>query len=417
MKEYLSSFVLQILTKLNEEGGKPVLVGGCVRDYYCRKPFKDIDIEVFHLSFEKVEKILSSLEGVHYVGNSFGVFKARNLNVDISLPRKDNKIAAGHKGFSVQYDPTLSFFEAARRRDLTMNSMGFDIFAPSGQQWLDPFEGRKHIDQKKLCATDSLHFVEDPLRALRVMQFASRFDMDPEDSLIEMCGEFNLEEISSERIFQEFNKWIVSPFPQKGMDFLYKTGLIQYFPGFSELPFSSVKNALERLMKNDARNILEPSLIKKEERVCLSAWILLYYYLPKENKKDFLLRLNFSKMWEKALQESFMFFEFIENNKSKREILKFSRSLKILTMKDVSFFLNCLGHSFYSSLSLWVQHFAFFPPPPVVTAAHLLSKGMSPGRKLGKFLKQCLNYQDETDENDPEIIIAAIESESHDKKI
>ena len=54
------------------------------------------------------------------------VSSEQGLDVDFSLPRRDNKVGSGHRGFRIETDPTMSFHDAALRRDLTVNSMGFD---------------------------------------------------------------------------------------------------------------------------------------------------------------------------------------------------------------------------------------------------------------------------------------------------
>lgn len=92
MKNFLPNFVLNILYVLHQNGGHPILVGGCVRDYYCKRPLKDFDIEVFGLSFEQLEQILKSIKKCDFVGNSFGVFKIKDYPVDISLPRIDSTL-------------------------------------------------------------------------------------------------------------------------------------------------------------------------------------------------------------------------------------------------------------------------------------------------------------------------------------
>ena len=56
-----------------------------------------------------------------------------------SLPRRESKTGRGHKGFTVEGDPDLSFEDAARRRDFTINAISRD---PLTGEILDPFDGR-----------------------------------------------------------------------------------------------------------------------------------------------------------------------------------------------------------------------------------------------------------------------------------
>ena len=115
------------------------------------------------------------------VGKAFGVFKLKGGDTDFSLPRKDSKVGKGHRGIAVKTDPYLTFADAAKRRDFTVNSMGYD---PLTGEILDPYGGRKDLENKILRVTDPQTFPEDPLRPLRAVQFLSRFDLQPDEDLI-----------------------------------------------------------------------------------------------------------------------------------------------------------------------------------------------------------------------------------------
>jgi tRNA nucleotidyltransferase (CCA-adding enzyme) len=215
------------------EGGRAVLVGGYVRDRLLGIESKDLDIEVFRLSFEELERVLSSLGEVIHVGRAFGVFRVKGLDVDFSLPRRDSKVGPGHTGFDVVYEPDMSFAEAARRRDLTMNSIGLD---PLTLEYLDPHGGRRDLREKRLRATDPVHFPEDPLRGLRVAGFAARFEMAPDEELKKLCSELDLSELSAERVFTELGKLLLrSEKPSIGFELLRETRLLRFFPEIEAL--------------------------------------------------------------------------------------------------------------------------------------------------------------------------------------
>jgi tRNA nucleotidyltransferase (CCA-adding enzyme) len=134
----------------------------------------------------------------------------------------------GHRGFQVELDPNLPFEEASRRRDLTINSMGWD---PLTNEIFDPHGGREDIRQKILRATDRATFSEDPLRGLRVAQFAARFHMDPEPLLLELCRSLDLSELPGERLLEEFRKMLLkSPSPSRGLEILRQSELLRFFP-------------------------------------------------------------------------------------------------------------------------------------------------------------------------------------------
>src|SRR5438034_11370029 len=77
------------------------LVGGCVRDALLGLPHKDFDIEVFGVNYEQLVNALARWGKTDLVGRSFGVAKltAGEFTFDFTIPRRDSKIAPGHKGF------------------------------------------------------------------------------------------------------------------------------------------------------------------------------------------------------------------------------------------------------------------------------------------------------------------------------
>lgn len=220
--------VIKIAKAVAEAGGRALLVGGWVRDVMMGGQPKDLDVEVYGLQVRELEKLLGKFGTVIEVGRAFGVFRLKELDVDFSLPRRDSKVGAGHKGFDVEVDPHLSFVEAARRRDLTMNSMGYD---PLSGELLDPHHGAEDLKAQRLRATDPIHFSDDPLRALRVAQFAARFNMTPDPQLHELCAQLDLSELSGERVREELVKLLLKgKEPSVGFTFLENTHLLRFFP-------------------------------------------------------------------------------------------------------------------------------------------------------------------------------------------
>jgi len=220
--------VVRVARAVAEAGGRALLVGGCVRDELRGVPPGELDIEVYGLELEALERVLERFGAVIAVGRAFGVLKVKGLDVDFSLPRLDSKAGAGHKGFEVRTDPGLDYATASRRRDLTINSMGLD---PLTGERLDPHGGARDLERRVLRATDPAHFAEDPLRALRVAQFAARFEFAPDAELSRLCAELDLAELSGERVLEEWRKLLLKGVrPSLGTEFLHATGLLRFFP-------------------------------------------------------------------------------------------------------------------------------------------------------------------------------------------
>ena len=195
-----------------------LVVGGFVRDALLGVESKDIDIEVYGLTLEQIQWLLERAGfRVDAVGKSFGVLKIDN-EIDVSVPRRDNKIGVGHKGFAIEQDPEMGTMEAARRRDFTINSM-----ALNRDGWIvDWFNGREDLERGVLRHTSEA-FVEDPLRVMRAMQFAARFDLIFDDDTLELCRKMAplKSELPKERIWEEWKKWALKgKVPSAGLDIL-----------------------------------------------------------------------------------------------------------------------------------------------------------------------------------------------------
>jgi tRNA nucleotidyltransferase (CCA-adding enzyme) len=213
------------------------LVGGCVRDSLLEIPVKDYDIEVFGVSYEQLTQGLSRWGRTDSVGRSFGVVKLTTHlgnSFDFTIPRRDSKVAPGHKGFEVTFDPGITPREAAARRDFTINALMYD---PRSREVLDFFGGREDLE-KRVLRHISEAFEEDPLRVLRGMQFVSRFNLTPAPETTALCRKIKSTygELAGERVREEWFKWASkSTIPSAGLEFLVATGWIEHFPEIQAL--------------------------------------------------------------------------------------------------------------------------------------------------------------------------------------
>ena len=223
----------RIARELLRAGGRAYLVGGSVRDRLLGRESKDLDIEVHGLKPEQVEQILSGFGEVICVGRAFGVYRIKGIDADFSLPRRDSKVGAGHRGFEVRIDPDLDLAEAGRRRDLTINSMAIDLVTGDLH---DPHGGQTDLRAGRLRATDARRFCEDPLRGLRVAQFGARLCMQPDEELVALCARLDLSELPGERILEEIRKLLLQGArPSVGLEILRQTRQIRFFPELEAL--------------------------------------------------------------------------------------------------------------------------------------------------------------------------------------
>jgi len=381
-----------IFNKLYKYHIQPVIVGGYIRDALAGIPSNDIDIELYGIdSLQKVEKILQEFGKINSVGKSFGVCKLlyKNLDLDFSLPRKDNKIASGHQGFQITIDTHLNFKTAASRRDFTINAIGYDV---KNRKILDPYNGRKDLDKKILKAVDNEKFQEDPLRVLRAIVFATRFTMTLEDSLLFTCKEMIrkklLEELPKERIFQELKKLLIkSKNPSKGFYLLKELGGFSFFKEFNNLDnneYRDILNALDRLKKLD---------ITDEKKFILLAFAVITSKFSNKLTENFLHRIsNEKKFIEKILQLHTITFHL--ENFNEYDIYKLAKKIDI---EFYSHYLHVTSNKKekidYLLTKAKELHVLHHPIPALIQGKDLIRLGLKPSKKFAMILEQIYEAQ------------------------
>lgn len=197
---------------LQDAGGRVYVVGGAVRDAQLGRPVKDYDLEVYGLSPDVLVRRLATLGSVDAVGQAFSVYKLAGLEgvseaVDVSIPRRDSKSGPGHRGIAVVGDAWLSPEEASLRRDFTINALLFD---PLAGRVLDPHGGLRDLERRLLRHVDAQTFKDDPLRALRAVQLAARFELAVDPETAQLCASMSLGELPAERVFGEIEKLLLA---------------------------------------------------------------------------------------------------------------------------------------------------------------------------------------------------------------
>ena len=195
---------IDIAQLMRRHGGRAFIVGGFVRDRLLGCPSDEIDIEVFGIDEASLRALLEHVGRVEAVGQQFAVYKLGKI--DVALPRRESKTGRGHKAFAVTGDPAMSYEEAARRRDFTINAISWD---PLTDEDVDPFNGRDDLRRRCLRIVDPRTFADDSLRVLRALQFAARFDLVADEATKRLCRAIALDDLPAERIWGEVEKLLL----------------------------------------------------------------------------------------------------------------------------------------------------------------------------------------------------------------
>ena len=197
------------------------VIGGWVRDLYLERPSSDIDIVVVDEKKETKRPGIAIAEALrHKLGKkahiaiykNFGTaqLKHKSLEIEFVGARKESYDRDSRK--PVTEDGTLE--EDQNRRDFTINAMALCLNKDRFGELVDPFDG--------------LADLEDPLRMMRCIRFATQLGFHIEEETFEALSrnKERIKIISAERIADELNKMLLSPTPSKGFVELERCGLL-----------------------------------------------------------------------------------------------------------------------------------------------------------------------------------------------
>lgn len=422
----------KFLNVINQAGGRPLLIGGAVIDTIQGREIKDWDIEVHGLFMDNIlAALLANEYQVDAVGAAFGVLKVRvgDLDVDISVPRRENKVGVKHTSFTVEIDPNMTPREASRRRDLTINSIYKNL---NTNEIIDPYNGLKDLKDGVLKATDPTTFVEDPLRVLRIMQLLPRKGKVVDPQTIELCRSIKDQygTIASERVFEEFNKLLLKAYkPSLGLQFLADCGWIDNFKALKDLiaceqnpqwhPEGDVFQHTKRAL--DMASEVKYSLPEEWHLAFMYGVMLHDVGKPSTTKEDFtayghdiagvdiaekfMKRITNDKILIQRVKYIVLYHMRVEGLfRGKAKIAPWKRLHNKLRL-DV-----CAAMSICDSLSRFgdnkdaphpssayaLELFKGFGPdpiPPILMGRHLIEKGIKPGPRYKKILDHAYKLQ------------------------
>jgi tRNA nucleotidyltransferase/poly(A) polymerase len=255
-------------------GGDIYAVGGIVRDAIMGKQSDDLDIVVRGVPYDELFAILSKYgkptdtSTEKEDGKDFGAtkFKSRNeafnkmlidngirLDIDVMLPRKDAKDpnAKGHKGIQSDVNPNYTIYDDLKRRDITINAIALDL----NGNIISMGSGEEDIEKGVIKAVSDDAFVEDPLRMLRAIRFAARFNYKIDDTTLNLIRDnayllADKAELPRERFLMEFEKMIGKTDLGRAVELLVDFGLYKAIFGvdskiYDYRVFDKAKNVAE----------------------------------------------------------------------------------------------------------------------------------------------------------------------------
>ena len=218
----MDKVIRNILKKIEYEGYEAYIIGGFVRDKLLGKVSYDIDI-----CTNALPMTLKQIFEINQESNGYGGFnlKIKKYNIDITTYRKEKKYDNRHP---IEIEYVNNLLEDIKRRDFTINTLCMD----KNDNIIDLLNAKADLDNHliKIIDNPDVKFIDDPLRMLRAIRFATtlNFTIDKETYESICKNSKYTEKLSNLRVKEELSKILSSKDFMKGLNLLADTGISNY---------------------------------------------------------------------------------------------------------------------------------------------------------------------------------------------
>lgn len=254
--------------------GELGLVGGCVRDTLLGVKPKDYDFNT-NLTPDEIEELAKAAgRHVYTIGKKYGTIGFKVLvedmpamvSTEVRFPAQEEMLYEKTSEWvyvevttyrDEKYDansrkPVVTFGTDLRqdllRRDFTINAMWYGSLTPDNEPELkDLMAGRLDLlDRRIKSCRDAKKMIEDdPLRILRAVRFATKYEFSIEPNLYGSCAKSKpkLWKVAVERITEEYDKILCCNHAEIGIRLLNDMGITEMlFPELTPTPFRLIRS-------------------------------------------------------------------------------------------------------------------------------------------------------------------------------
>lgn len=233
LSAYLKHPVFKVISQICEEKQlEAFVIGGFVRDLILKRPSKDIDIVVVGNGIELAEasaKVLRVKQVSIFKNYGTAHFRYKDLDVEFVGARKESY----HQDSRNPSVKSGSLQDDQLRRDFTINALAISLQKLNFGELIDPFNGIQDLKNGIIkTPLDPIQtYIDDPLRMLRAIRFATQLNFKIEFKSLEaiLNNSTRIKIITQERITDELNKIILSNEPSRGFKLLESTRLLHHF--------------------------------------------------------------------------------------------------------------------------------------------------------------------------------------------
>ena len=271
------------------------LVGGYVRDIFLDQPSDDIDCVVVGSGIKIATELKKRLGRKAYLSvfKNFGTAQVKVMSSGNRPPVEIEFVGARKESYQRDSRKPIvedgSLEDDQNRRDFTINAMAICLNKDRFGELVDPFGGLDDLWDGiiRTPLDPDITFSDDPLRMLRCIRFATRFNFLIEDETFQALERSTerLKIISKERISEELNKILMTKTPSRGFVDLQRSGLLEYiFPELAAM--DSVEERNGKKHKNNFYHTLEVlDNVAKADAPLWLRWAALLHDIGKPKSK------------------------------------------------------------------------------------------------------------------------------------
>ena len=215
LRETLPASLQRLLEQVGEvavrEEFQAYVVGGFVRDLLLGVRNLDVDILVEPDGIALARAVTAETGSELKVDPRFGTAKVTlpdGFRLDFATARTESYARPG----ALPDVEESSITDDLRRRDFTINAMALALRPECYGQLLDPFHGKRDLEQRRIRVLHNLSFVDDPTRIFRAVRFEERyhFRMDPHTESLARQGIANgvLDSVTPERVLVKLRRLV-----------------------------------------------------------------------------------------------------------------------------------------------------------------------------------------------------------------
>ena len=219
---FIPKNVSYIIDNLYNNDFEGFMVGGCIRDSLLGRIPKDFDIATNALP----KNIIDIFEKTIPTGIKHGTITVliNSIPYEVTTYRIDGEYKNNRSPEQVIFVNDIQ--KDLSRRDFTINAMAYN----NKYKLIDCFKGREDLKNQiiRTVGNSDLRFKEDALRMLRAIRFATQLNFNIEKETFKSIkrNKYLIQNISTERIREEFCKILLSSKPSRGLILLNKSGLL-----------------------------------------------------------------------------------------------------------------------------------------------------------------------------------------------